>query len=221
MLYFCKVKCSTELVNWGNYSSFSYSGLTPTPSSFGWVVRAGSEEPLVLLWALAKEGHPCCRFHIPSKRSPGASTLLPELPKTDSPQARARLQQPIPEIPGNPSTLCLTGFIPGFTLVFIPERTGWPNRWVELESPMSWPGSAYWGCCRAASYKATVLCSSFPSHHHFRTRNAKLGRKQYKGSKGLLQHYWSEKAERASLPFIHASHPSRISSFHTAARIIY
>lgn len=154
ILYFCKAKCSPELVNWGIIpdSSFSYSWLTPTPSCLGWVVHAGSEEPLVWLWALAKERHPCCRLHIPPMHSPRVSTLLPELPKTDSPQARARLQQPIPRIPGNPSALCLTGFIPGFSPIFIPERAGWPNRWVELESPMSQPGGTYWECRRRARH---------------------------------------------------------------------
>lgn len=85
ILYFCKVKCHTELVNWGIIpgSSFSYSWLTPTPSSLDWVVQAGSEEPLGLLWALAKEGHLCCRLHIIPRHSPRVSMIHPELPKPD------------------------------------------------------------------------------------------------------------------------------------------
>jgi len=54
----------------------------------------------------------------------------------------ARLQQPLRRIPGNPSALCLTGFIPGFNPVFIPEHADWPNSWVELESLMSQPDGA-------------------------------------------------------------------------------
>lgn len=123
--------------------------LTPTPSSLGWVIHTGSEEPWLLLWALARESQPSWRLHVPPGCSPRVSMLLP---KSDSPQTRARLQQPIPGIPGNPSALCLTSFIPGFTPVFIPEPTVWPNRWVELESPVSQPGGACLGCCRAARH---------------------------------------------------------------------
>lgn len=154
ILYFCKVKRSTELLNGGTIpdSSLSYSLLTPTPSFLDWVAHAGSEEPFGLPWAWAKEGHTCCRLHILPMCSPRVSMLLPELPKTGSPPARARLSQLTPRIPGSPSALCLTGFIPAFNVVFIPEHTGWSNRWVELESPMFQPGSVCWGCWRAARH---------------------------------------------------------------------
>lgn len=51
-----------------------------------------------------------------------------------------------------PQALCLPGFIHTFNVVFIPELTGWSNRWVELESLVFQPGSVCWGCWRAARH---------------------------------------------------------------------
>lgn len=143
VLYFWKVKCSTELVNWGNIpdSSFPIPDLLPhLPPWVRWSMPAVRAHQL----CSGQEGSPllqvACSSRALSKGERAPSRVAQNW------QARARQQQPVPGIPGNPSALCLTGFVPGFNPVFILEHAGWPKSWVELKSLMSQPG----GACRAA-----------------------------------------------------------------------
>lgn len=143
---FCKVKCHTELVNWGVVpgSSFSYSWLNPRPSSLGWVVQAGSEEPLGLLWALAKESHPCCMLYIIPVHCPRVSMIHPELLK---PERQGQITTKHPWHTRLPFSFVFNCFHSCFFPVLHSWNAGCPSRRVEVES-MSQAGGACWGCCR-------------------------------------------------------------------------
>lgn len=130
------------------------------------------------------------------------------------PTGQIRLQQPIPRILGNPSALCLTGFIPGFNLVFIPEHAGWPNRWVSGVGVSCVPA---WQCLQGSKtlirsvMQPLSVTSCRPITASGQGMPRTFGKNKKKAvCKGLLQHYWSEKAERASLPSVHTSPPLQL-----------